>query len=351
MKRSPIFHKRMIGAVAVAVGLMTSSALAQGTLVVSGFGGLWEQAVRQAVIEPFQERYGVQVTHAIGGASSEVLARLRAEGGRPSFDVVNMGGGFERIAVEEGLLVPLDPELVPNLADVHEELVFRGTVVANSVASVGIAYHTERVPREPTSWVDFWDPEFGRVGISDITVTYGRALFALVNELEGGTREDHEPGWAKFEELMRERQPLITSTTDETVNVIVARGATMSMAPNSRAIQLIDEGFPLGFVYPEEGAFAWGTFMGVAAGSGNEELAMQFINFWLEPDVQANFARLVNYSPANTQASMPDDYEYSEFILTAEELATAYLLDFDYLNQHMSEWNERWTEDLMVLLR
>jgi putative spermidine/putrescine transport system substrate-binding protein len=343
------FRMARIGAMLIVLAGATS--VFGQTLVVSGWGGLWEQTMRSTVIEPFQElNPGVEIIYTLNGGFAEMLARLRAERGNPTIDVFSTGGGFELIAADEALLEEFDPALMPNLGDVFEGGVYANRVVANSIAAVGLLYHLDRVPRAPTSWYDLWDPNFHPVAVSDISDTFGRALFARINELEGGTTENQEPAFEKFKELMRTQQPIINTTTDDTVTAIVSRGAAISVVPNSRAIQLIAEGYPAGFVYPEEGAFAWGTYMGVPLGSANRELAMQFIDFWLSPEVQQNFAAAVNYGPANTTVSMPDDYGYSEYLIFPEDIDTAYLLDYAYMNENLAAWSERWTQEVLPLL-
>lgn len=325
---------------------------AQRTLVVSGWGGLFEQSVRETVIRPFQELHpDVEIIYSLNGGLAEMLAKLRAEAGKPTIDVFSIGSGIQYIAADEGLLEDFDPELVPNLVNIFEGGKYGNRVVANSISGVGLLYHLDRAPRVPTSWYDLWDPEFQPVAVSDISDTFGRALFARINELEGGTHSNQDPGFDKFKELMVTQRPIINLTTDDTVTAIVSRGAAISVVPNSRAIQLIDEGYPVGFVYPEEGGFAWGTFMGVPLGTPNKELAMEFINFWLSPEIQQNFAAMINYGPSNVTVSLPEDYEYNDYLIFGDSLESAYLLDFTYMNEHLAEWSERWTLEVLPLNR
>lgn len=324
----------------------------QRTLVVSGWGGLWEEAFLQAVAEPFEREHpGVTIIHVLTPSMPEMIAKLRAEINNPTIDVVGMGGGFERVLVNEGLTETLDPNLIPNMVDVLPAGNYKDMAIANSYNGVGLAYNTERVPRIPDSWYDLWDPAFNPVAITDISETYGRALFAGMNEFAGGTQEDQSPAWALFGKLMTDQKPLINYTTDDTVSAIVSRGAVMSVAGNSRAIQLMSEGYPLGFVYPKEGGFAWGTYISVMKGSPNIDLAMEFINYWLDPEVDARFCALVNYGPGNSKAVMPSDYPYSEYLIYGDSMDTANALDWDYLNLHATEWNERWTTEILPLLQ
>jgi putative spermidine/putrescine transport system substrate-binding protein len=321
-------------------------------LVVAGFGGLWEESFNAAVARPFEALHpNVEIVHVISGPIAETVAKLRAERNNPTLDVVGTGVGFERVMADEGLLAEFDPALMPNLANVFPHAIYDNKVVANSFAGVGLAYHTERVPRVPTSWYDLWDPAFQPVAIGDIVNTYGFTLLAFINELEGGTEQNEEPGWAKMAELIETQQPILAVSTDDTINAIVQRGAALSVVPNSRAIQLIREGYPLGFVYPEEGGMTWGTFMGVVNGSPDTQVAMEFINFWLDPQVQADFAARVNYGPANMLAEMPADYCCSDLLILGDTMDQAKVLNWTYLSASVPAWTERWNTEIVPLLR
>ena len=343
----------LVGA-AVLVPLTLFSGLADGqtpqTIVVTGWGGLWERTVKSTVIAPFEQQHKVKVVHTFNAGFPEMIAKLKAEKGNPTIDVFLTGAGFERIAADDGLVDDFEAGKMPHLADVSKDLVYKNRMVANSINGVGIGYHKNRVPRPPTSWLDFWDPAFKPVAVSDIRDTYGRALFARVNDLKGGTKENQEPAWGMFKELMRTKSPAINQTTDDTVNAIVARGAAISVAASSRVVQLMKEGYPVDFVYPKEGAFAWGTYMGIPAGTKKKDLAMAFINFWLDPQTQAQFAAAINYGPANVKTVMPADYQHTRYLVFGNTLREAYLLDFDYLNRNVAAWNERWAKEVLPLL-
>lgn len=318
------------------------------TLVVSGWGGTWEKAMREAVIEPFQQKFNVEVTLALPGNSTQILARLRTEKGNPSMDVVAIGGGLEQVAANEGLMEQLNWANIPNAADLYPSA--RGPEgYGPSIASsaIGIAYNKEKVKEPPTSWLDFWNPEYkGHIGINNMDGNYGLAMFALVNSLMGGTKDNVEPGFAKFKELMSNK-PIIVKSTDDAVTAMTQRDAWLVVMANSRAIQLAREGFPVGLAYPKEGAFVWGNYVGIPKGSKNKELGEKFINFWLAPEVQAKWATLVNYGPTNRKTVLPSDYGYANMLAPA----TVYDLDWDWINSHRSEWIDRWNKEVLPLLK
>src|SRR5881227_1548527 len=72
----------------------------QTTLVVTGYGGRWEEVMKKALVEPFEKQHGVKV-EVVTGITTEWVAKLLAAGpDNPPFDVV-MGN-------EPPLVIPRD---------------------------------------------------------------------------------------------------------------------------------------------------------------------------------------------------------------------------------------------------
>ncbi len=335
-------------ALAAALLVPSAAAYAQEELVVSAFGGGWERAMRTTVVEPFEKKFNVRVTVAVPGVSSAILARLRAEKGNPSMDAVIIGGGLEAVAASEGLMETLNLDNIPNFQDLLPEAVGPanyGPSIATS--GTGIAYNSELMPTPPTSWLDFWDPDLaGKIGIMNADSNFGVAHFALVNAELGGDFDNVEPGFEKFGELMASK-PIILRNVDDSVNALTQRGASMVVMTNSRVIQLAEEGFPVKMAYPEEGAFAWGNYIGIPVGSKNKELAEKFINFFLEPEIQRDWAMAVGYGPTNSKTELPADYAYTDVL----QMPKIYDLDLEAMNARRGDWLERWNKETLSLLQ
>ena len=59
------------------------------------------------------------------------------------------------------------------------------------------------------------------------------------------------------------------------------------------------DGQPIGFVVPEDGAIGWVDNWAIAKSSENKELAYAFINYMIGKDVQYGWASKGGPSPAN----------------------------------------------------
>lgn len=321
-----------------------------GELVVTGWGGTWGECMTQNVIEPFEEEFNAELTLALPGASTEILARLRAEQNNPTMDVVLIGGALEKVAAEEGLMEDVDwAEEAPNWNDlIPEAQNVPGYGPSIAMSGVGVIYDTEKMPFTPGSWLDFWDSrltEEGVIGVHNMDGNYALALTSLLNELEGGSRDNVDPAFEKWKDLMETHDPLILTSSQDVVDAIAQRDAWMVFGPNSRAVAMAKEGLPVEIVYPEEGGFVWGNYAGIPKGTQNRDLAVAFVNFYMEPDVQANWAKCVNYSPTNKEADL-GGYEYRDALV----VENVYPLDWEWINTNRAAWIERWNTEVLPLL-
>jgi putative spermidine/putrescine transport system substrate-binding protein len=316
-------------------------------LVVTGWGGTWGDCMTEAVIEPFEQEFGAELTLALPGASTEILARLRAEKDNPSMDVVLIGGALESVAASEDLMETVDwATEVPNWNNlIPEAQAEPGYGPSIAMSGIGIAYNTEKMPFEPTSWLDFWDErvaEEGQVGVFNMDANYGLAMTAAINDALGGTKDNVDPAFEKWQELMRTHKPLVLQSTQDMVDALAQRDALMVLGPNSRAVAVAKEGLPVKIIYPKEGGFIWGNFAGIPKGSQNRDVAIAFINFFLDAEVQANWAMCVNYSPTNKNADL-GTYQYKSALV----VDNVFTLDWNWINTNRSAWIERWNTEVL----
>lgn len=88
----------------------------QSELTVTSWGGAYEQAQLDALIEPFRHKTGIEVNlqKYLGGIAP---LRKRNSNGQPLFDVVDLIESDARFACEEGLLIDFDYAMVSPALD------------------------------------------------------------------------------------------------------------------------------------------------------------------------------------------------------------------------------------------
>jgi hypothetical protein len=146
-----------------------SPASAQGSaaekeLLFGGFGGTSPRAMQTYVVRAFEKKFGVHVTY-VAGTSTEMLAKVRAQGGQPQIDIIWMTETTHDQASAAGVSEKLDPKIVTNPADLTPSARMPGDAgVGMGMQALAIEYNTkvfqQRGWAAPTSWSDLWDPKF-----------------------------------------------------------------------------------------------------------------------------------------------------------------------------------------------
>lgn len=99
-----------------------TAAAPSSTIVVTSYGGPWEQFLRKEILPGFESETGAKVELSVG-LSRDWVAKIRAAGLRnPPFDVIIANTTWVSAVRKEGFFAKLTPEAVPNLKDVWPEL-------------------------------------------------------------------------------------------------------------------------------------------------------------------------------------------------------------------------------------
>jgi putative spermidine/putrescine transport system substrate-binding protein len=326
----------------VAIGLFTVPAMAQ-EITINSFGGAYEEAHRACVIDPFEAATGAKV-NIVTAYSADAFAQIRAQKDAPQFDVIHFSGGQEIVGASEGLLQPIDPALVPNLADVYD---FAKTGIANGegpayqIAAVGLVYAADKMPEAPTKWADLLNPEYSdRLVLTDISNGYGMIGMLMLNQISGGTLENIQPGLDAVAKLL-EQGAIVVSKSPEIQQEFAQNDAWIAPYASDYAYTLQAAGLDVEFVQGEEGTPASFITANLVAGRDNVELASKFIDMELSPEAQACFSEALRYTPTNAKTVLTDEVAAS--VVYGPD-ATAGLMRFDpvAIEANRSAWVEAW---------
>lgn len=287
----------------------TSSAPASssGELNIASYGSTIEANQLKVLIEPFEKKYNVKV-NLVEGASAEFLTKMVASaGGTPPFDVVQFSSGEEETAYQKGLLVPLDPKIVTNMGSLADGMVQNNSSVAFALTAPSIMYNTDKVSPAPTSWSILGDPKYkGQVAIPDVTNSKGVLMLVKFAEMNGGSVQNIQPGIDAIAKIAP-NAAVVFSQTPTMLQLIQQGVVNIAVWDQGYAYSLKQKGLPIASVIPQEGSILQQFTMGVVKGTKNSQLAQEFVNMALSPDVQAGFTKLTAYTPTNTTVSIPAD--------------------------------------------
>lgn len=313
-----------------------------GELTVQTYGGNWRECMTEHVVEPFEAETGVDVILAEIPTSAEIFSRLQVEAGNPTLDVIVMGTGLDYNAGESGLMEEVDwATEAPNWNQLTpESQQFPKFGPSVGATAIGIAYNADKMPFEPTSWYDLFDERLdGHVGLAADNA-FAFALLWFMNEDNGGTVDNFDPGFEQLAKLA-DLNPIVYTSAAEGETAFVQRDMWAAAINTPRAIGLAREGLPINFVYPEEGGFVWPSSVGIPRGSQNREAAVAYINTWIDAEVQANWATCNNLPPSNAEADL-GDYEFAD-VLTMDK---AFPIPWSDIEPHRAELTERYDREI-----
>jgi putative spermidine/putrescine transport system substrate-binding protein len=270
---------------------------------------------------------------------------LAAKQANPNAPLINFGYFNVDMANRgdaDDMWVPMDPARIPALTKIHPSLRRPGNRgIGYGIINVGLMYNKNLVKEPPTSWSALWDPKWrGKVVFFD---NYFVPL-VLAARMNGGSETNIEPGFRVWAENAKNIRAL-TGTNDQLKNILVTGEA--QIAPWFSAIWKFwaDEGAPLGFVNPKEGAIAFPIYLQIVKGSTAEQIrvAEEVVNELLTPENNSRYAKLTHNIPAFPEAGMAQRVDEA---LNPKVIENAIWLDWATMGQKSSEWRQRWEKEV-----
>ena len=126
------------------------------TLNFASYGGSYGDALRKAWLDPFEKETGIKVN--LGVNASLALAKLQVMNpGGADWDIVDLTGAEFDIAVQQGMLLPLDRKQVDVSKIFPEYVSTHGFGYALYVWVMGWDRRKITDANAPKTWAEFWD--------------------------------------------------------------------------------------------------------------------------------------------------------------------------------------------------
>jgi spermidine/putrescine transport system substrate-binding protein len=264
----------------------------------------WSSYVGPDTIPAFEREFGVRVRYAVYESNEEMLARVMS--GNSGWDVVFPTSYLIEPMREYQLLTSLDHGKLPNLH--HLDPVFRKPLwdpdlrwgVPYMWNATGICY-SDRLEAPPEGWEDMWDSSMqGRITMLDDPVD----VFAACLKLLGHSINTQNPDElrAAQKEAIEQKELLQAYINAEVRDQLIAGDVLAAQLWSTTSQQAIDESPELAFVYPEEGFPLYPDVAVILRESPRKELAYQFLDYLLRPEVAAGVVRGARTATANGSA-------------------------------------------------
>lgn len=265
----------------------------------------WSDYVSLELLREFEQQTGAKVVVDTFGSNEELLAKLQS--GADGYDVTVPSDFMVSIMIRLGLLAELDLSKIPNAALLVEHLQRlpfdpdHQYSVPYLWGTVGIGYDASVLPEPPDSWSVLWDARYkGKISmLNDQREVFGVVLRSMGYSLN--TRDPAVIERAK-EKLIRQK-PLVKTYTSEHYDQLLASGEVVLAhgwgGPVARAMA---ERPSIRYVVPKEGGTIWSDCLVVLKTSRHKDLAMQFVNFLLDPRIAALTSDRLLFASANREA-------------------------------------------------
>ncbi len=294
----------------------------------------WTEYIDPEIVKEFEEMYDCQVIEDNFDSNESMLTKVVNT--TRSYDLVCPSGDHVQIMLEMDLLEKLDKRKLPNWKHLNPVILEK----LNSFENIdqyampyfwgvtGILYNPEFIKlanESIASWDLFHNPEYKNkiLMLDDAREVVGAALMA-----SGYSANDFsEVALKKAEEILIKWDENISQYHSDAYKNDVPQGeAWMAQAYSGDALQVIREHSNLRFALMKNGGTYWIDSFVMLKTAENKELAYQFLDFLMEPEIASRNAEYCEYPTPNLTA-------FNEFVDDETKNNELIYISYEYLNQ------------------
>ena len=311
------------------------------TLHINGYGGAYDDVLKEHIAKPLKEKYGLEVVYDPAG-STVAVAKLIASKDNPPYDLLMADSPGMPALLSEGVLDKLTAADVPNLSRVYPQLREFGDYGAPFLISAGIlTYNSKDIKSPPKSIKDLARPEFkGKVALMDLGSSGGVLFLVAMADANGGSVNNIEPGLA----MLKTIKPNVVATFGTTVSQVQAfqqGDASAGYFWDGRVYELATKNVPMVKVAPAEGIYAVFSYVNLVKGTKNREAALAYINQALSDEAVGALVKRFTYGPTTSVSLAPD---LAKDVITYGPAGVKLIkpIDWSVVAKQRGDWTNRW---------
>ena len=267
---------------------------------------IWSEYLPKEVIDEFTRRTGIAVSYDLYDSNEAVLAKL--ESGVADYDLVVPSDYMVRILIHQGLLRPLEKARLKHLENLDPRFLDKGFDPKNAYSlpyvwgTTGYGYDRTKVAGSPDSWAPLFDPKNrGQILMLDDM----RECFAVALKHQGRSLNSTDPKVLRAAaDLLEKQKPLVkTYNSGDYENILASGDVWLAHGYNGQLAKVVAQD-PKRFAYvlPKEGATLWIDSVCVPARARNVASIYAFLDYILEPEVNAKIVDGIRYASPNRAA-------------------------------------------------
>jgi putative spermidine/putrescine transport system substrate-binding protein len=330
--------------VSTAAIMTAAPAMAQTKTLTISWWGFNGEKLDALLIQPFKAVCGCEVAFETGN-SGERLNKLQIRNGE-GIDVIYLPDSFSQTGIEAGLFQKIDATKIPNLEGLYDlaKDPQGGYGPAYTLGRVGIVYDSAKVTTPIASWNDVWRADLAAsVSLPGITTTAGPMVVIKAGDHAGvDAYADTDGAFAALAEL----KPNVVknyNTGSEMINLFSTGEITTAIAQDFTLAQIQAAVPTAKWADLSEGAIATLNTVNIPVGAPEPELAYQFINFLLTPEIQQKLAEEGVDAPAVESVTLTPE-KAALWTYGADMIAGLQRVDYVKMNAAKPGWIEKWNE-------
>jgi putative spermidine/putrescine transport system substrate-binding protein len=339
-------QKTVLSALVISAAALLSAmpASAQDKSLTISWWGFNGDKMEAIILAPFREKCGCELIFETGNAG-ERLNKLQVRNGE-GVDVIYLSDSFSQTGIEAGLFQKIDQSKLPNLEGVYDiaKDPQGGFGPAYTLGRVGIVYDSASVNPPITSWNDLWRADLASsLSLPNVTTTAGPITVLKAGEHAGvDAFEDADGAFAALAEL----KPNVVknyNTGSEMINLF-STGEIKAAIAQDFTLGQIQAAMPTAvWADLSDGAVATVNTVNIPTGAANTELAYEFINFILSPEIQQQLAEQGVDAPVVKSVELTPE-QAALWTYGADTIAGLQRIDYVKMNAAKGGWVDRWNE-------
>jgi spermidine/putrescine transport system substrate-binding protein len=311
---------------------------------------IWSEYMDPDVISDFEKKHNVKVRLDYYESNEEMIAKLQS-GLKGAYDLIVPSTYFIPTLTNLGLVEPLDHKLLPNIGNLMPEFTKLDVDPGNKFSipyqwgTSGLVVRSQE-PMNP-SWKILFEPK-ANLGNFLIFDTARDALGSALKYL------GHSANTTDLNQIQQAGQLLIETKKKPTfmgfdsgvggLAKVVGQVATIAQVYSGEAIRSSKEEENISYLIPEEGCEQWLDVLAIPKGAPHPDVAHEFLNYLLEPEVAAKLASFNNYATPNAKAMafIPDEDKNNPGMYPPENLKSK-MEYFRDLGNDTRLYEETWT--------